>query len=118
MISFYLNIIKLSHAIISGLKNDEEFRVLFFLLLTILVGSTVFYSGSEKWSLIDSLYFSVMTMSTIGYGDLYPTTVISKVFTVIFIFISIGLFVAINTKIVILMLKQKKKIFIKSREGY
>ncbi|NOQ30000.1 MAG: two pore domain potassium channel family protein [Helicobacteraceae bacterium] len=109
MITFFMNILKLLQAIVSGIKNDQDFRILFFLLTSLLVGSTLFYSQIEGWSKIDALYFSVMTMSTIGYGDLVPTTDISKIFTIIFTFLSVGIFVSINTKIVLITLNKKKK---------
>jgi hypothetical protein len=63
--------------------RDPEFRGLFFLLL--LFGGTLFYRQAEGWSLLDSLYFSVITLTTVGYGDLYPTTDASKVFTILYI---------------------------------
>ena len=109
MISFFINVLKLLQAIVGGIKNDQEFRILLFLLITLLVGSTFFYSEIEGWSKIDALYFSVMTMSTIGYGDLVPTTDISKIFTIIFTFLSVGVFVSLNTKIVLITLKQKRE---------
>lgn len=107
MISFFLNILKLLRAVASGIKNDPEFRVLLFLLVTLLIGSTMFYSGTEGWSKLDALYFSVMTMSTIGTVNLAPVMDISKVFTMIFTFLSVGIFVSINAKIVIITLNKK-----------
>jgi hypothetical protein len=40
---------------------------------------------TESWTLIDSLYFSVVTMSTVGYGDLSPSTNLAKAFTLFYI---------------------------------
>ena len=112
MVSFCFNIYHLFNAVLAGMKNDQEFRILFLFLFlflfSILTGSTIFYSNVEGWSSIDALYFSVMTMSTIGYGDFVPTTDNSKIFTIIFTFLSVGLFVSINTKIVIITVDQKK----------
>ena len=104
MFSFVINIFKLLKAVFFGVKNDQEFRVLLFLLTTLLIGSTLFYSSEEGWSTLDALYFSVMTMSTIGYGDLTPTTDISKIFTMVYTFLSIGIFVALTAKIVMMTL--------------
>jgi hypothetical protein len=45
----------------------------------IVVGiGTSFYRIVEGWSVIDALYFTVVTLTTIGYGDLHPTTDLSK----------------------------------------
>jgi len=43
--------------------------------------------------LLDSFYFTVVTLATVGYGDLSPTTPASKIFTVIYIFLGVSIFV-------------------------
>ncbi|PID99970.1 MAG: hypothetical protein CSA79_05745 [Thiothrix nivea] len=78
------------------------------------MGASAFYIKVEQWSLIDTLYFSVMTMATIGYGDLIPTTNISKILTIVYTFLSIGTFVSFTAKCVQIMFvnhqdKNKKK---------
>ena len=108
MISFFLSLTRLLVAVWQGVKKDEEFRALLFILLTLLAGATLFYWSIEGWSIIDSLYFSVMTMSTIGYGDLVPTSTFSKLFTIIFALLSIGMFVALVSKLVAIILAQRK----------
>jgi len=108
MLGFFVNLYKLLRAVWHGIKLDEEFRVLLVVLLTLLAGGTYFYWSVEGWSVIDSLYFSVMTMSTIGYGDFTPTTTFSKIFTIIFAVLSIGVFVAVVSKIVTIILAEKK----------
>ena len=42
------------------------------------------HDGTLPWSFIDALYFSVVTFSTVGYGDLCPTSTIGKIFTILF----------------------------------
>ena len=108
MIGFFVNLYKLLRAIWHGVKYDEEFRVLLIVLLTLLLGGTYFYWSVEGWSIVDAMYFSVMTMSTIGYGDLTPTTTFSKIFTIIYALLSIGVFVAVVSKIVTIILAEKK----------
>ena len=60
-------------------------RVLILGALTIVATGTVFYSVVEGWPVLDSLYFTVITLTTIGYGDFAPTTAISKIFTIFFV---------------------------------
>jgi hypothetical protein len=40
-----------------------------------------------------------MTMTTIGYGDFVPTSNFSKIFTMIYAFTSIGVFVALAARL-------------------
>ena len=81
------------------LNDDEGFRAASFMTLVLLLIGTFFYSHAESWTLLDSFYFCVMTMTTIGYGDLTPTTNFSKIFTIVYAFISIGIFVSLAAKL-------------------
>lgn len=67
--------------------------LLFLTLLIVLMGQIV--GKEEGWSKADALYFSFITASTVGYGDLRPTTPLSKVLAV-----SIGFVGVIFTGIV------------------
>lgn len=71
--------------------KDEEYRDL--LITTCIVigfGSTV-YHYLEGWSWVDSIYFSVVTLTTVGYGDFSPQTDGGKFFTIFYIIIGIGI---------------------------
>lgn len=69
-------------------------RILFLLLLLapIILGGTVFFRLVEGWSWVDSYFFSVVTLSTVGYGSLVPATTVGKIGTTIFIFVGLGVF--------------------------
>ena len=60
-------------------------RVLILGAMVIIATGTVFYTLAEGWSVVDSLYFTVITLTTIGYGDLHPTTDLAKIFTIFFV---------------------------------
>lgn len=77
--------------------TDVELRALTITVATTLLSGTLFYRFAEDWSYLDALYFSVMTLSTIGYGDLAPTTALSKVFTIFYVFLGVGLLAALVT---------------------
>ena len=55
---------------------------IFFLWIIIW---TIGFHYLEDWSLIDSFYFSVTTLTTVGYWDVIPTTELSRFFTGIYI---------------------------------
>jgi len=78
--------------------GDPEFRGLFVLVVATLAAGTLFYWQIEGWSLLDDFYFSSITLTTVGYGDLSPETAAGKLFTVFYLFTGIGLIVAfLNT---------------------
>ena len=62
------------------------------LALTFMFASIV-YSIAEGWSFLDSTYFAVVTIATIGYGDLAPKTAFGKLFTIAYVISGIGIFV-------------------------
>lgn len=43
--------------------------------------------------------FSLMTLTTVGYGDFTPTTPVSKVFTMVYVVVGIGLLLAFIDKV-------------------
>lgn len=61
----------------------------------LLVTGVIFYSLVEKWTVVDSLYFCVTTLTTVGFGDPAPTTDLGKLFTVVFVLSGVGMFLAV-----------------------
>ena len=57
-----------------------------------LVGlGTVVYRLLEDWSWVDAFYFSVVAVTTVGFGDLTPTRDASKLFSVVYIVVGVSL---------------------------
>jgi hypothetical protein len=59
--------------------------------LFVLAVGTVIYHYVEGWTWVDSLYFSVVAGTTVGFGDLTPTTDAAKLFSILYIFFAIGI---------------------------
>ena len=116
MISFFLNLLKLLRGYWHALRADEELRILLFILATLLASATVFYTTVEGWSPVDALYFSVMTMSTIGHDGFVPSSTISKLFTIMFLLLSIGVYIAVLAKVVKVTLAEKKELRVKKKQ--
>ena len=87
---FFVLIIRFFRSIWQGLK-DREFRALFIWVVLVIVGGTLFYARVEHWRILDALYFTIITLTTVGYGDLAPKTDAGKIFTIVYIFVGISL---------------------------
>jgi voltage-gated potassium channel len=59
------------------------------LFLLFIIGTLGFHI-IEGWSFSDSLYTTVITLSTVGYGDFYPHTETGRMFTVILVIFGVG----------------------------
>lgn len=65
---------------------------------TIIGVGVVGYSFLLNLPLLDAFYFTIVTISTVGYGEIYPTTPASKLFTSFLILVGIGaLAIALET---------------------
>jgi hypothetical protein len=66
-------------------------RSILMWMVVLLAFGTVFFSSMEGWSVVDAFYFSVVTVATVGYGDLTPTTDLTKMVTVVYIFFGLSM---------------------------
>lgn len=65
-------------------------RAIALLVAVQLLGGTIFYRQVEGWRWLDALYFSITTLTTVGLGDLAPTTDAGKVFTMLYVLTGVG----------------------------
>lgn len=66
------------------IRNMMDFSIwhcLFAIALYVAVSVLCFSYWLETWSIVDSAYFSIVTFTTIGYGDLFPDTPRARLFT-------------------------------------
>ncbi|MFQ5484710.1 MAG: potassium channel family protein [Desulfobacterales bacterium] len=76
-----------------------------FTALFIVVLGTTGYMAIEGWNLLDSLYMTVITLSTVGYNEVRTTDDIGRVFTICLIFLGVGFFLYIAGAIVQFMVE-------------
>ena len=78
------------YALFKRRASTPETRLVLLAASTVASG-TVFYHVVERWSWVDSFYFCIITLATVGYGDLHPTTDLSKLFTALYILMGLGI---------------------------
>jgi voltage-gated potassium channel len=67
-----------------------KLKIALLILLTIFIVGTIGFHFIEEWSFVDSFYATIITLSTVGYGDFVPATVEGKFFTVFIIIFGVG----------------------------
>ncbi|CAD5326845.1 unnamed protein product [Arabidopsis thaliana] len=71
-------------------------QAIFLLIVYLTLGVSIYsfnrdhYSGIETHPVVDALYFCIVTMCTIGYGDIAPLTPWTKIFAVVFVLFGFG----------------------------
>ncbi|MFD2823073.1 ion transporter [Lacinutrix iliipiscaria] len=85
--------------------KEEIFLFIFITLILIYFAAVgIYYFENQAQpehfsSIFDSLWWAIITLTTVGYGDVYPITVGGKIFTFIILMIGLGI-VAIPTGII------------------
>jgi voltage-gated potassium channel len=78
-------------------KSQSEalkFKWVVLTAVSVIATGTVFYHYFMPLKWLDAVYFSVITITTVGYGDIHPTNDITKIFTIFYVLIGVGIIAA------------------------
>ena len=87
--------------------RDPETKALPVVAGALVLTGTMFYWRFEDWTIIESFYFCIVTLTTVGFGDFSPTTAGTQIFTVVYILTGFGVLVALLTSVAQQYLKHK-----------
>lgn len=82
-----------------SLKLFRMYLCFFMVLVYVLIGG-LFYYGYEDWNWLTSAYFAVITMSTVGYGELLVSHPAARIFAIYYVFTSTGVFITTVARII------------------
>ena len=108
MVSLLL-ILKRFRRVVQGGWDDREFRGLALILAAWIALGTIIYTFNEGWSVVESFYFCVMTLTTIGYGDFSPSGSAMQLYTVVYAVLGIGFFVSFNARLVQVAFESRRR---------
>jgi voltage-gated potassium channel len=74
------------------MDQTKQFILHFILFVCLLVFGAAGYMVIEGWPLMDALYMTVITLATVGYGEVHEISSEGRLFTVFLIFLGVGFF--------------------------
>jgi voltage-gated potassium channel len=70
-----------------------RFQIYIAVFLCVIIGGMIALMYGEGFSPLDAFYFIIVTIATVGYGDLHPVTFLGKVTVIIIILCGVGVFI-------------------------
>ena len=86
-------------------------RLYLFIFAALLFVGSLGFMYLENLSFVDSIYFAIVTMATVGYGDIHPQSNAGKIFALILIFGGVGTFLGFIASITDVFLKRREELF-------
>ena len=84
-------------------------RIFIGLLIVIIILGTLGFRFTEGLSLVDAFYFSIVTIATVGYGDIHPSTEPGKFLAMFLILCGVGIFLGVVANATEMIVYQREK---------
>ena len=85
----------------------RRLRIFIVLFFCITLFGTLGFMILERLSFVDALYYNIVTMSTVGYGDIHPTHPTTRLLAMLIIVLGGGTFIGVIANATEMMLVQR-----------
>lgn len=89
--------------------NTNGFKYVCMTAIIAIIFSSIAISYIEKMDFIDAVWWSFVTATTVGYGDISPTSNIGRIIAALLMLIGIGLIGSLTSTITSFFMAEKKK---------
>ncbi len=83
-------------------------RIYLAILVVVMIVSTLTFMKIEGLTFLDAFYFSIVTIATVGYGDVHATTPAGKLLAICLIVIGVGTFLGVVANATEMMLNRRE----------
>lgn len=88
--------------------NTNGFKYLLYISLSLIFFSSLLYSVAESVSFSDALWWAISTTTTVGYGDISPSTTLGKLSAVLLMVLGIGFIGMLTSSITSFFTKEEE----------
>jgi len=78
----------------------KHLRISISLLIATMAVGALGYAIIEGWGLLDALYMTVITMTTVGYGEVHDLSIAGRIFTIVLITAGVVFFMYVTSALV------------------
>jgi voltage-gated potassium channel len=97
------------------MESTKHFFISILLALLLIICGTLGYMAVEGWSLLDALYMTVITLATVGYGEVHEISDAGHVYTIILIIIGVSFFLYVAGAVIQFMVEGRVRILLGRR---
>src|ERR1044072_3994443 len=70
--------------------SRPRIRIVLLAVLAAIAVGTIAFHLLEGWSILDSVYVTAQTVTTVGFGDIAPRTALGRAFATVFMIVGVG----------------------------
>lgn len=97
------------------MKNAKHFVISILLAILLVLCGTMGYIVIEKWPPLDALYMTVITLTTVGYGEVHHVSRVGQIYTIILIITGVGFFLYVVGAVIQFMVEGRVRILLGRR---
>ena len=91
------------------LKRENVIKLFAIILIIVLISGSLIAIFEPGLSLASGVWWSIVTLTTVGYGDISPSTTGGRILAVIIIFFGIGLLGMLSASLATLLIRKRMK---------
>lgn len=103
-----MNVVGYINALIHTLREINLLRLIIAVLALVVLGAVGLWLAEPKVHLTNALWWSIVTLTTVGYGDLYPTTAGGRLVGAVLMILGIGVLGAFTGQLASLLTERRR----------
>ncbi len=88
---------------------ELRFRIALLVLLVVVIAGSLGFMLLESLSFMDAFYFTIVTIATVGYGDIHPLTEAGKILSIILIISGVSTYVGVFANATEMLLTRREE---------